>query len=88
MPSQPITEQENQAINDLVRASRSWTRARGLDSDQPSRIDLRTFAHHLAQQAGEDCGLPLPGLGEEDYAGRILKALALRGFCRRRPGNP
>ena len=47
---------------------------------KPSRIDLRAFFHHLAQQAGEDGDLPLPGLGEEDYAARILKALALRGF--------
>ena len=80
MPSQPISEQENQAINDVVRGWRSWARARGLDPDQPSRIDLRAFAHQLAQQAGEDGEPPLPGLGEEDYAARILKALALRGF--------
>jgi hypothetical protein len=80
MPSQPISEQENQAINDVVRAWRSWARARGLDADQPSRIDLRAFAHHLAQKAGEDGELPLPSLGAEDYVGRILKALALRGF--------
>jgi hypothetical protein len=80
MPSQPISEQENQAINDVVRAWRSWARARGLDPDQPSRIDLRAFAHHLAQQAGEGGEIPLPGLDEEDYTARILKALALRGF--------
>jgi hypothetical protein len=76
LPSRPITE--NQAIDDVVRSWRSWARKRGLDPDQPSGVDLRAFAHHFAQQAGKDA--PHPILGDEDYGGRILKALAFRGF--------
>jgi hypothetical protein len=80
MRSQPRSKVENKAIDDVVRAWRSWARERGISPDQPSGFDLHVFAHHLAQQTGPNGRLPLPGLGAEDYSQRILKALALRGF--------
>jgi hypothetical protein len=81
MPNQPVTELENMAIDDVVRGWRSWARARGLDPEQPSHIDLHAFALFLARRAGESSPLPLPGGDDEDYAARIQRAMALRGFA-------
>jgi hypothetical protein len=81
MPSQPLSKLENGAIDDVVRGWRSWARERGLDPDQPSRIDLHAFARLRAQRTGEGGSFTLPILDVEDQTAQILEALALRGFC-------
>jgi hypothetical protein len=80
MPHHDFTELETKAIDDVIRAWRTWARARGLDPDQPSRIDLYAFAHFLAQQAEKDGPLPLPGRDDEYYSALVQRAMALRGF--------
>jgi hypothetical protein len=80
MSDQPVATPETRALDDVVRAWRSWARERGLDPDQPSRVDLRAFAHFLARRVEESVSLPLPGDDAEEYSERIQRALALRGF--------
>jgi hypothetical protein len=69
MSHHDFTELETKAIDDVIRAWRTWSRARGRDPDQPSRIDLYAFAQFLSQQAEKDAfcrrqpHCPTPGYG-------------------------
>ena len=80
MPNELVTELENMAIDGVVRAWRSWARVRGLDPEQPSRVDLHAFAHFLSLRVGESGLLSLPGANDETYSARIKRAMALRRF--------
>lgn len=80
MPYRPVASPETRAIDEVIRAWRSWARERGIDSDRPNHVSLYVFINFFAQQAERSGTLPLPGDDGMDYAERIRRAMALRGF--------